>query len=58
MALSDINERRGPWSCEGSTPSVGECQDREVRVDGIVSRGGLDRGFSERKQGKGITFEM
>jgi hypothetical protein len=26
-----------PWSCEGS--SVGECQDRESGVGGLVSRG-------------------
>ena len=43
-------------------PSVGECQDREVGVGGLVSRGkgngngigGFQRGNKER----GITFEM
>ena len=41
-------------------PSVGECQDGEARVGGLVSRGLGDGigGFLERKRGKGITFEM
>jgi hypothetical protein len=40
-------------------PTVGECQDREVGVGVLVSRGGVwDRGFLEGKPGKGITFEM
>ena len=41
-------------------PSVGECQDREAGVGGLVSRGrgeGIG-GFSEGKPGKAITFEM
>ena len=38
-------------------PSTGECQGQEVGVGGLGSRGG-DRGFSEGKLGKGITFEM
>jgi hypothetical protein len=40
-------------------PSTGECQDQEVGVDGLGSRaGGGYRGFSGRKLGKGIAFEM
>jgi hypothetical protein len=41
-------------------PSIGECQDREVGVCGLVSRGRRDgtEGFSEGKREKGITFEM
>jgi hypothetical protein len=40
-------------------PSIGECLGQEVGVDELVSRGrGGDRGFSERKIGKRITFEM
>ena len=40
-------------------PSVGECQEQEEGVDGLVSRGrGKDRGFLEGKPGEGITFEM
>jgi hypothetical protein len=41
-------------------PSVGECQGQEVEVSGLVTKGkrGEDRGFSEGKPGKGITFEM
>jgi hypothetical protein len=38
-------------------PSTGECQGQEVGVGGLGSRGG-HRGFSGRKLGKGITFEM
>jgi hypothetical protein len=36
-------------------PSIGECQGQEVGVGGMGSR---YRGFSERKLGKGIAFEM
>jgi hypothetical protein len=41
-------------------PSVRECQGQEAGVGGLGSRGkrGEDRGFSEGKLGKGITFEM
>ena len=41
-------------------PSTGECQGQEAGVGGLGSRwkGGGDRGFSEGKLGKGITFEM
>jgi hypothetical protein len=44
--------------------SIGECQGGEERVGGWGSTlieaggGGWDRGFAERKPGKGITFEM
>jgi hypothetical protein len=41
-------------------PSIGECQGQEGGVGGVGSGGwgwGY-RGFSERKLGKGITFEM
>jgi hypothetical protein len=40
-------------------PSIGECQGQEVGVGGLASRGrGRGRGFSARKPGKGIAFEM
>jgi hypothetical protein len=41
-------------------PSIGECQGQEAGVGRLGSRGerGGDRGFSEWKLGKGITFEM
>jgi hypothetical protein len=41
-------------------PSVGECQDQEAGVGGLVSRGRGkgNTGFSEGKPGKEITFEM
>jgi hypothetical protein len=41
-------------------PSTGECQGQEAGVGGLGSRGRSegDRGFSEGKLGKGITFEM
>ena len=39
--------------------SVGECQDREVGVGGLESRGrGTGQCFSEGKPGKSIAFEM
>jgi hypothetical protein len=39
--------------------NTGECQGQEVGVGGLGSRfGGGYRGLSERKLGKGITFEM
>jgi len=67
MALSDINERRGPWPCEGSMHS---CRGMPRWGDGrefvggwgntlIEVRGGeKDRRIPERKLGKGITFEI
>ena len=43
-------------------PSVGECQVQDAGVGGLVSSGreeGIGGGcFSERKPGKGLTFEM
>jgi hypothetical protein len=40
-------------------PSTGECQGQEVGVGVLWSRAGVVyRGLSERKLGKGITFEM
>jgi hypothetical protein len=39
--------------------SVGECQNKEEGVGGLVTRGRRDEtGFSEGKPGKEITFEM
>ena len=41
------------------SPSIGECQDQEVGVDGLVSRVSWEgMGFSEGKLGNEITFEM
>jgi len=28
--LLGTKERRSPWSCQGWTPSIGECQGREA----------------------------
>ena len=40
-------------------PSIGECQDQEWEWVGWgAGEEGGDRGFSEGKLGKGITFEM
>jgi hypothetical protein len=61
MALSNINGRRVPWSCEGLMPHEGECQDREVGMGGWVEEhgvGGWDRVFQEVKLGKEIVFKM
>jgi hypothetical protein len=60
MALSDINERRIPWSCEGSMTQCREMPgqgSRSGRV-GEQGEGQWDRGVLEGKQGKGIAFEM
>ena len=55
-----INGRRGPWSCEDYMP-----QYREMPGPGSANgwvreqeEGRGYRGFSERKLGKGIPFEM
>jgi hypothetical protein len=42
-------------------PSIVDCQDQEFQCSGWVGEqgeGGKDRGYSEGKLGKGITFEM
>jgi hypothetical protein len=41
-------------------PSIGECQDQEVGVGGLMNRVRGERigGFWEEKRSKGITFEM
>ena len=52
-----INGRRGPWSCEGSTPQYRGMPGPGLGVDGLGSGGG-GWGFSEGKLGKGITFEV
>ena len=40
-------------------PNIGEGQGQEMGVGGLGSRAGEGyRGHSERKLGKGITFEM
>jgi hypothetical protein len=43
ITLLDINRRRGPWSEQAPCPSLGECQDREAGVGGLVSSGREDR---------------
>jgi hypothetical protein len=60
MALWDINEKRGPWFCEGL---MSQCRGMPgpgsgSRWVGEQGKGGRVRGFSEGKPGKGITFEM
>jgi hypothetical protein len=56
--------RRGLWSCEGSMPQCREMPGSGSRSGWVCERGwgvggGVgDRGFSEGKLGKGITFEM
>jgi hypothetical protein len=58
MAYSAINGRRGPRSCEGSMPHYrGMPRTRNGRIGEQGEEGG-DRGFSEGKPGKEITFEM
>jgi hypothetical protein len=60
MALWDINEKRGLWSCEGSTP---QCRGIPGHWSGIrwVSNQGEGEwhgGGSEGKWRKRIKFEM
>ena len=51
--------RRGPGLAKIICPSTGECQSQAVGGGGLGSRaGGGYRGFSGRKLGKGIAFEM
>ena len=58
--LVALNGRRGPLSCEGSIPQYRGMSGPGSRSEwvGEQGEGGEDRGFSERKPGKGITFEM
>ena len=50
-------EALGP--VKAGCPSVGECQDREAGVGGLViRRRGMGLGFLEGKWERGITFEM
>jgi hypothetical protein len=52
----------GQWKTDFMVlcPNIGECQGQEAGVGGLVSREkrGGHRGFSERKLGKRIAFEM
>jgi hypothetical protein len=55
MALWDINERRGPWSCEGS---MSQCRGMPGQGSGsgwVSEQGGGDGigGFSEGKMREG-----
>jgi hypothetical protein len=45
-------------SVKAQCPGVGECQDMESGVGGLVSGGGEWGGMGEGKPGKRITFEM
>ena len=49
-----------PWSCEGSMPQYRGMPWPGSRSGWVGEQGevGEDRGFSERKLGKGIPFEM
>jgi hypothetical protein len=60
MDLLNINGRRDPWSCEGSMLQCRGIPGQASRSGwfGEQGEGGWDRGFSEGKPGKGITFEM
>jgi len=57
MALLDINGRRSPWTCQGWTPSVEECQGSSKVVGWGEEHpyrrrgGGLDRGLISGKTG-------
>ena len=55
-----INGRRGPWSCAGSMPQYSGIPGPGIGRwwVGEQVEWGEYRGFSERKLGKGIAFEM
>ena len=55
-----INGMRGPWSCKGHMPQYRGMPGPGSRSGWVEEQGkGLrDRGLSEGKPGKGITFEM
>jgi hypothetical protein len=57
--LVAINEKRGPWSCEGSMPQY-RGMPGPRSGSGSVGEGGAGRyrEFSEGKLGKQITFEI
>jgi hypothetical protein len=59
MALWDINERRGPWSCEGSMPLCRGIPGEGSRSGwvGEQGEGEWDGRELEGKPGKVITFE-
>jgi hypothetical protein len=54
------NLRRGPWSCEGSMPQYRGMPGPGSGSGWVAELGhrGGNRGFSERKPGKGKTFVM
>jgi hypothetical protein len=59
MAFLVINGRTDPRSCEGSVPQYRGMLSQEAGMGGLGNGdGGEDRGFSEGKLGKGITFEI
>jgi hypothetical protein len=55
-----INGRRDPWSCESSMPQCRGMSGPVSRRGCVGEQGGWEgnKGFSERKPGKGIRFEM
>ena len=53
-----INGRRGPWSYEGPMPHYRGMPGSGSRWAKEEGEAGEDRGFSEGKPGKEITFEM
>jgi hypothetical protein len=60
MALLVINGRRGPWYCEGFMSHYRGIPFLGIGSGWVCEQGyGVgDRGFSEGKPGKGITFEI
>ena len=55
--MAAISGRKGPWSCEDSRPQY-KGMPRLGSGSGWVGEQGGGRGFSERKLGKWIAFEM
>jgi hypothetical protein len=60
MAKLVVDERRDPWSCEGSMPKCREMPGSGSRSGWVYEQGEGrgDVGFSEGKPGKGTTLKM
>ena len=59
MALWNISEKRGPWSCEGLMPQCTGMPGQGSGSGRVSEQGeGQWDGVLEGKLGKGITFEM
>jgi len=56
MALSSINRRKNPWSCEGSLPQCSNARAR--RLEWVDGNGSILIETGEGRGANGITFEV